>query len=1128
MSIFDPIINVGKTLVNKIVHAGEQGWDGVQIGVNATWGELRKVDDLAKGLGNGFVSAATTVGDSFVSFGNDVKSFTLSATGDVVKFSQTSFSEVAEWTRSAAGTVASFSTQAFNTAMDGLITGFVKGWEFLSGLLTEDLPKLDSQSSAAAQVAQILFLDCQQGLESLADSGTLTIAIDIKLKAGLVGAATARAGIYVGPKVAGQSSQWGFFTGFSLTPVDLMGAFSGASLTIEPELTLLHGRPAEVSGIKVFKLGIKAQLGVISVDAEALFRPGFPPDPVGGRLGVGFSVQVFKSGKSDGKPPKPPEWSYRPNIATGGVTTALTSGGQQVVSDLKANLSGVRMASITAMNPGRRDRALATGQIAALSQKVFLPMAYGEILSGDGTADTATAMRLAVSGGSGGLAVRMQRGTVATRSIFRIVPGLGDPGRYSIETPGDTPDAPALYLCLGADGNLGFLPYSAIADGMRATWDLARYEKTSGASLTIATPQSSKQYLQGSDMALSPDEIFVGLSAALPAMRIGGLSPQAVNFGWAYTLAARPVPAMQQATLLPLQVLKVGEFRRSGDGRYLLTLRADGTLAVLVGSSPKDVRGQVWASPTKASGAVFAQLGLDGRLRVYSGSGPDDAGAVVWQSDALGQPGACFAAVTNTGGLAIFQGAPDNLGELVWSSASGARAYVVGSRRVAMLGSNGLYLGTSGGPSLYSVQDLPGPGAVNSCVGEHETIELLTLVNGKVALRSLSRGYLGLLKIGDGTTDEAILDRELREEQMFQQIQNGDGTLSFQGKNQKYLCVKANKAIDLSATSLTAETRFRVVPLLNDPIANSDQVFTITAAHSGKRLEGEGGRFTRTLRIVTNSGTAADTQRWRISHLGGGYCYIHNLATGLSLDISGAAITDGASVIQFPPNQGANQTFALLPQDDGTYIIKAKHSGKVLDVQGAATADGAAVIQYPQHSGANQRFWLQLASTSGQDVVALSVLAHLETAGDMVVANRQWVGGTIKELVIPTGLRERGLRVEALMVSFVNKPEWMKDLQLSYMGHLEGIGDTITWTGEGNLLGTRGQSRRLEGFAIKLTIAPSASQTARDLLKGLSVRYQAKVQDLGFTDICRDGEFCGTRGQGKRIEGLRVYIVRTS
>ena len=52
--------------------------------------------------------------------------------------------------------------------------------------------------------------------------------------------------------------------------------------------------------------------------------------------------------------------------------------------------------------------------------------------------------------------------------------------------------------------------------------------------------------------------------------------------------------------------------------------------------------------------------------------------------------------------------------------------------------------------------------------------------------------------------------------------------------------------------------------------------------------------------------------------------------------------------------------------------------------------------------------------------------------------------------------------------------------------------------------------------------------TARELLKGLSVRYQAKVQDLGFTDICRDGEFCGTRGQSKRIEGIRVYIVRKS
>ncbi|AKB82714.1 putative surface protein, responsible for cell interaction [Methanosarcina barkeri 3] len=84
------------------------------------------------------------------------------------------------------------------------------------------------------------------------------------------------------------------------------------------------------------------------------------------------------------------------------------------------------------------------------------------------------------------------------------------------------------------------------------------------------------------------------------------------------------------------------------------------------------------------------------------------------------------------------------------------------------------------------------------------------------------------------------------------------------------------------------------------------------------------------------------------------------------------------------------------------------------------------------------------------------------------------------------------------------------------MAHLENIGD-VQWVTEGNFVGTRGQSRRLEGFAIKLTgkLAPQ-----------FTVQYMAHLQGIGDSGWFSDGEFCGTRGQSRRVEGIRVRVLR--
>jgi len=130
----------------------------------------------------------------------------------------------------------------------------------------------------------------------------------------------------------------------------------------------------------------------------------------------------------------------------------------------------------------------------------------------------------------------------------------------------------------------------------------------------------------------------------------------------------------------------------------------------------------------------------------------------------------------------------------------------------------------------------------------------------------------------------------------------------------------------------------------------------------------------------------------------------------------------------------------------------------------------------------------------------LSVLVHLQGLGDRIGRENEFLG-----------TRGESRRLEGFSIEITPK---VRDLELRYMAHLEGIGD-VPFVEGGQFIGTRGQSRRLEGFAINLT--------GRDADE-YDVAYMAHVQDFGDTGLFFNGQFCGTRGQSRRVEGLLVRI----
>lgn len=131
----------------------------------------------------------------------------------------------------------------------------------------------------------------------------------------------------------------------------------------------------------------------------------------------------------------------------------------------------------------------------------------------------------------------------------------------------------------------------------------------------------------------------------------------------------------------------------------------------------------------------------------------------------------------------------------------------------------------------------------------------------------------------------------------------------------------------------------------------------------------------------------------------------------------------------------------------------------------------------------------------------LKGVVHLQDIGDMLLYDGAWAG-----------TKGQSRRLEGFSVQITPGVE---GLGLQYMAHLQDTADTA-WVNEGEFCGTRGQSRRLEGFAFRLT-GPEAGN--------FDIFYQGHLQDSADTGVFSNGAFCGTRGQARRCEAIKVWIV---
>jgi len=123
-------------------------------------------------------------------------------------------------------------------------------------------------------------------------------------------------------------------------------------------------------------------------------------------------------------------------------------------------------------------------------------------------------------------------------------------------------------------------------------------------------------------------------------------------------------------------------------------------------------------------------------------------------------------------------------------------------------------------------------------------------------------------------------------------------------------------------------------------------------------------------------------------------------------------------------------------------------------------------------------------------------VAHLERRGDTPIDQAAFGG--------------EALRLEGFELHLNGLPG-----NLEYMGHIQDFGDT-PWCSAGQFLGTRGQAKRLEGFAIRFR-EPTP----------YNICYSTNAEGMGNVSG-RNGEFVGSRGASRKLHGLRVWLEPAS
>jgi len=129
-----------------------------------------------------------------------------------------------------------------------------------------------------------------------------------------------------------------------------------------------------------------------------------------------------------------------------------------------------------------------------------------------------------------------------------------------------------------------------------------------------------------------------------------------------------------------------------------------------------------------------------------------------------------------------------------------------------------------------------------------------------------------------------------------------------------------------------------------------------------------------------------------------------------------------------------------------------------------------------------------------------------------------------------SGTSGQSKRLEAIQIELTGPISQSYDVY--YRVHAQNFG-WMGWTKNGSPAGTSGYSYRLEGIEIKLvtkngTPPGSTENQFRKNAQFAVVSYSTHVQDVGWQKFVENGQMAGTTGQSKRLEGIIINLKNTN
>ena len=128
---------------------------------------------------------------------------------------------------------------------------------------------------------------------------------------------------------------------------------------------------------------------------------------------------------------------------------------------------------------------------------------------------------------------------------------------------------------------------------------------------------------------------------------------------------------------------------------------------------------------------------------------------------------------------------------------------------------------------------------------------------------------------------------------------------------------------------------------------------------------------------------------------------------------------------------------------------------------------------------------------------------HVQTYG--------WQGGKYDGEI--SGTTGQAKRLEGIRISL---PSQLYSGTIQYRTHVQTYGWESNWKSNGEMSGTSGKAKRLEAIQIQLT---------GEMAKYYDVYYRVHAQRFGWLDWAKNGQSAGTAGYAYRLEGIQIVLV---